>query len=152
LFAAGFQLKVNKRVTIICAAFRAPYEVRRPRPRRPFTRVPLSYRIVTLQVATALIVAAGMLLWNMPDAVGALAAGVVCVIPNGYFAWRANLERSASRLLGAGAAKFVGTVVLMAVAFATIKPSPLGFFGTFVALQIVHVVGGARMTAAPGSG
>ena len=36
-------------------------------------------------------------------------------------------------------------VVLMAVAFATMQPSLLGFFGTFVVLQIVHVAGGARM-------
>ena len=110
--------------------------------------MPLSYRIVTLQVATALVVAAAALLWGQPDAsdaMGALAAGVACAVPNGYFAWRANHERSASRLLGAGVAKLVGTVVLMAVAFATMQPSLLGFFGTFVVLQIVQVAGGARM-------
>jgi ATP synthase protein I len=107
--------------------------------------VPLSYRIVTLQVAAALVGAAGLLLWSVPDAVAALAAGLVCTIPNGYFAWRANHERSASRLLGAGVTKLVGTIVLMAVAFATIKPSPLGFFGMFVALQVVHVSAAANM-------
>lgn len=116
--------------------------------------MPLSYRIVTLQVATALVLAAGAFLWGKlwgrpdgSDAVGALAAGVACIVPNGYFAWRANRERSARRLLGAGVAKLVGTVVLMAVAFATLGPSPAGFFGTFVALQIAHVVGAARMAA-----
>ena len=112
--------------------------------------MPLSYRIVTLQVATALVGAAGLLLWRIPDATGALAAGLVCTIPNGYFAWRANHERSPSRLLGAGVAKMVGTVVLMAVVFATIKPAPLGFFGMFVALQIVHVSAAAAMNSGSG--
>jgi ATP synthase protein I len=111
------------------------------------SNVPLSYRIVTLQVATTLFVGMALLYWNAADAVAALTAGLVCVLPNGYFAWRANHERSPRRLLGAGVARFVGTMVLMAVAFATIKPSPLGFFGMFVLLQIVHVVGGVRLTA-----
>lgn len=115
---------------------------------RSVTRLPLSYRIVTLQVAAALVASAGLVMWNSPDAVAALTAGVVCVLPNGYFAWRASRERSASRLLGAGVAKFIGTVVLMTVAFAMIRPSPLGFFATFVGLQIVHVAGGARMARA----
>jgi len=110
--------------------------------------MPVSYRIVTLQVATALLAAAGLLMWNAADAIGALAAGVVCVVPNGYFAWRTNRERSASRMLGAGIARLVGTVMLMTVVFATITPSPLGFFATFVLLQVVHVAGGARMAAA----
>jgi ATP synthase protein I len=109
--------------------------------------VPLSYRIVTLQVAAALIAAAGLALWSTADAIAALAAGVACGVPNGYFAWRVNHERSASRLLGAGVVRFVGTIVLMALAFAMVKPSPLGFFGTFVVLQIVHVAGGVRMAA-----
>jgi len=107
--------------------------------------MPVSYRIVALQVATALIAAAGLLMWNAADAVGALAAGVVCVIPNGYFAWRINRERSASRMLGAGIVRLVGIVILMTVVFATITPSPLGFFATFVLLQIVHVAGGSRL-------
>lgn len=114
---------------------------------RSLTRLPLSYRIVTLQVVAALVASAGLAMWSSVEAVAALTAGVVCVLPNGYFAWRASRERSASRLLGAGVAKFVGTAMLMAVAFATIRPSPLGFFVTFVGLQIVHVAGGARMAA-----
>ena len=109
--------------------------------------MPLSYRIVTLQVIAALVAAAALWWWDTAEALAALAAGVACVIPNGYLAWRVTRERSASRLLGAGVAKVVGTVILMAVAFATIKPSPLGFFATFVALQVVHVAAGARMAA-----
>jgi ATP synthase protein I len=107
--------------------------------------MPLSYRIVTVQVITALVAAAGLSWWSKPEAFGALAAGVACVVPNGYLAWRVTRERSASRLLGAGVAKFVGTIALMAAAFALVRPSPLGFFGTFVVLQIVHVAAGARM-------
>ena len=110
--------------------------------------MPLSYRIVTLQVAAACIAALALLWWSASEAVAALTAGVVCVLPNGYFAWQANRERSATRLLAAGAMRFVGTVMLMVVAFATIEPAPLGFFGTFIVLQVVHVVAGARLPAA----
>lgn len=110
----------------------------------------LAYRIVSWQAGLALVAAALLWAWDERHAIGALAAGVVCVVPNGYFAWRASHERSASRLLGAGVAKFIATVVLMALGFATLQLSALGFFGTFIALQIVHVAGATR-TATAGS-
>jgi len=103
---------------------------------------------VSLQAAAALVAAAGCWFWGGTHVLGALAAGVACVVPNGYFAWRSSRERSAARLLGAGVAKFVATVVLMALAFAMLELSPLAFFGTFVVLQLVHVVGATRMAGA----
>jgi F0F1-type ATP synthase assembly protein I len=103
--------------------------------------MPLSYRVVTLQAFAALIVAACLLLLSAEEASGALLAGAVGVIPSGYLAWRAQVERSPGRLLGQGMVKFALTVVLMALAFVWFKPPPLGFFATLVLMQLMYIVG-----------
>ncbi len=110
--------------------------------------MPLSYRIVTLQVFTAVVTAAGLLLVSAEEAVSALLAGAVCAIPNGLFAWRAQVERSPGRLLGQGIGKTVLTLILMVVAFAVFKPRPLGFFATLGLLQLMYVVGATGPAAA----
>jgi len=84
--------------------------------------------------------AGGLLLLSPAQALAALAAGAVCIVPGGYFAWRSERERSAGRLLGQGVAKFVLTLVLMALVFASMKPPPLGFFATFVLMQAMYVL------------
>lgn len=102
-------------------------------------RLPLV--IVGLQTITSLVVAAGLSLADNSSARAALLAGVVCVIPAGYFAWRATLERSPGRLLGQGAMKSLLTVTSMALVFVVFEPAPLAFFGTFVLMQTMYVVG-----------
>jgi F0F1-type ATP synthase assembly protein I len=102
--------------------------------------VPLSYRIVTLQLVTALSSAAVLLLVSVDQALAALAAGVVCILPGGHFAWRAERERSPGRMLGQGVVKFVMTLVLMVLTFAWIRPSALGFFATFGLMQAMYVL------------
>lgn len=105
----------------------------------------LPAQIVMLQSMTSLVVAAVLLLSDNPQAgsqaVAALLAGAVCVVPGGYFAWRAQVERSPARLLGQGVMKFLLTVTSMALVFAVLKPAPLGFFASFVAMQMMYVVG-----------
>lgn len=103
--------------------------------------LPLAYRIVILQVCTALLMAAGMFFLSEDQALAALLAGLVCVIPAGYYAWRVAGERSPGKLLGQGVFKFVLTLVLMALVFAWLKPPPLGFFATLVLMQLMYVVG-----------
>jgi F0F1-type ATP synthase assembly protein I len=100
---------------------------------------------------TSLVVAAGLALVDNSEALAALMAGVVCVIPGGYFAWRATVERSPARLLGQGVMKFLLTVTLMALAFAAFQPAPLGFFAAFVLMQTMYVLGPV-VFAAFGSG
>jgi len=112
----------------------------------------VAYRIVVYQAATALLIAAGLAWVSLDQGVAALLAGAVCVVPNGYYAWRISGERSPGRLLGLGVARVMVTLSLMAVAFATAKPAPLGFFVTFIAMQLMYVVGsvneyGARAPA-----
>lgn len=103
--------------------------------------VPLSYRIVTLQASAAIVAAVGLLLVSADEASAALLAGAVGVIPSGYLAWRAQVERSPGRLLGQGMAKFGLTLVLMTLAFAWFKPPPFGFFATLVLMQLMYIVG-----------
>jgi F0F1-type ATP synthase assembly protein I len=97
--------------------------------------------IVALQLATAVGVAAGLLLVDAAQAIAALLAGAVVVLPNAYFAWRAGSERSPGRLLAHGMMRFVLTVTLMAAAFAVFKPAPLGFFSAFVLMQAMYAAG-----------
>lgn len=90
---------------------------------------------------TSLVVAAALALVDNSQAMAALIAGAVCVIPGGYFAWRSTVERSAPRLLGQGVMKLLLTVTSMALAFAVIRPAPLGFFAAFGLMQAMYVVG-----------
>ena len=77
---------------------------------------------------------------GLPQAVAALAAGMACVVPAGLYAWRAQVERSASRFLVQGVLKFLLTVMLLAAGIILLEPAPAGFFGTFVLLQAMYVV------------
>ncbi len=108
----------------------------------PATRiqVPLSYRIVASQLGVALVAGLGFLPLALQQAQAAWLAGVVTVLPGGYFAWRAHHERSPGRLLGQGVLKSLLTMVLMALVFATLKPPPLGFFVAFVLMLSMYVL------------
>ena len=89
-------------------------------------------------------VAGGLWFWRSSEALGALFATAVCAVPNGFFAWRAQKERSPSRVLGAGVLKFLATISLMVLVFWLWKPAPLGFFGVLVLMQVTHAVAGMR--------
>lgn len=103
-------------------------------------RLPLA--IVGLQLVGALAVAAMLLLLvGTGQAFAALLAGAVVVVPNGYFAWRAGVERSPGRLLAHGVIRFLLTVFLMAAAFVLFAPEPLGFFSAFLLMQVMYVAG-----------
>jgi F0F1-type ATP synthase assembly protein I len=97
--------------------------------------------VVALQAASALVVALGLVLIDAAQAQAALLAGLVTVIPSGYFAWRAGAERSPGRLIGQGLMKFALTVALMALVFAVFEPAPEGFFAAFVLMQTMYAAG-----------
>jgi hypothetical protein len=115
------------------------------------------YRIVIWQVWSTLVAAAGLSVWDLllgggggwdwnaplygvPQTVSALAAGLACVVPAWLYAWRATVERSATRFLLQGVLKFGLTLTLMAVCIVAIKPAAAGFFGTFILLQAMYVI------------
>ena len=102
--------------------------------------MPLPYRIVTLQLITVLGVAVVLLSSSRFESLSALAAGLVCVVPNGYFAWAASTARSGPRLLGQGFAKLILVMFFMAGTFVWMKPAPLGFFSAFIAVQAMALV------------
>ncbi len=106
--------------------------------------------IVVLQLMTSLVVAAGFALIENSQAQAALMAGAVCVVPGGYFAWRATVERSPGRLLGQGVIKFLATIALMAMTFAVFQPAPLGFFTAFILMQAMYIVGPVAFGAGDG--
>ena len=108
--------------------------------------MPLPYRTVALQAAVGLLLVLVALAWDGREAVAALVATIVSVVPNGYFAWRVSRERAAAGLLTAEVVKIVATIALMGLAFATMELPPLGFFATFGVLQLVHVVGGTGLS------
>lgn len=107
--------------------------------------MPLPYRTVALQALVGVALVLVALTWDVREALAALAATVVSVVPNGYFAWRISRERAAARILAAEVVKVVATLGLMGLAFATMELRPLGFFGTFGVLQLTHVVGGTSL-------
>jgi len=100
--------------------------------------------IVALQAMTSLIVAAGLVLiddWHGGIASAALLAGAVVAVPAGWFAWRAGTERSPGRLLAQGTMKVLLTLTSMALVFVVFEPQPLVFFGTFLLMQVMYVLG-----------
>jgi hypothetical protein len=102
----------------------------------------LPLTVVWLQLAGALFVATVLfVLVDSSQAFAALLAGAVVVVPNGYFAWRAGIERSPGRLLAHGVMRFVVTVALMSLSFVAFTPAPLGFFSAFVLMQVMYVAG-----------
>ena len=103
-------------------------------------------RVVGLQAAVAVLVAALMLIWSADEAMSALWGGVAVVLPNAYFAWAATRPlrtgaaaheavREAGKLLGRWVVKIALTVALLVAAIVVADAGSLGFFaGLGVAL------------------
>lgn len=108
----------------------------------------LPFRIVVVQGVVAVTIAMLLLVFGHAYAVASLAAGVVVIVPGSYFAWRVvatNATRgeeldAARRLLGGGVAKVLLTFALLVVAFAWLRPTPVAFFATMIALQAVYLM------------
>lgn len=111
----------------------------------------MPYRIVVVQILTAVVGTAAALFWDSAAALAALLAAVSVVTPNALFAWRVETAgpatdraaEAARRALGQAVAKVVLTVALMAMVFVWFRPAALPFFGMVVALQVAHGVAGA---------
>lgn len=103
------------------------------------------------QLLTTAVLTAAVFGWElsreMGDAAGSgfrqtvavLAAGIASGVPAGLYAWRASVERSATRFLLQGVLKFALTIVLVAACIVVIKPAAAGFFGTLILLQLMYV-------------
>jgi ATP synthase protein I len=102
--------------------------------------------LLLAQTAIALVVAAGLALWQgRLAAISALLGGAIAVIPNAFLAARLlhpKARSSAKALLRAAWLGEIGKLVLTALLFAivlvTMRPiSALGLFGGFIATQLV---------------
>lgn len=108
---------------------------------------PKVIRIVGLQALATLLISAGcFLLTEGVSAYSALLGGVVCFVPNLYFAWAAFRHQGAQAakqvirsFYKAEAVKFGLTVVLFALVFIAVRPlNPISFFLTYAVVQSVH--------------
>lgn len=108
---------------------------------------PKVIRVVGLQVVVAILVSA--VCWLLLDAVAAYSAllgGLVCAMPNLYFAWKAFSYQGAQAareivrsFYKAEAVKFGLTAVLFALVFALVRPlNPISFFLTYAVVQAMH--------------
>jgi len=108
---------------------------------------PKVLRVVGLQAIVTLLVAVGCYLMTDPVAAySALLGGVVCFLPNLYFAWESFRHQGAQAakqivrsFYKAEAVKFGLTAVLFSLVFALVRPlNPIYFFLTYVVVQVVH--------------
>jgi len=108
--------------------------------------VPLPFRIVAVQSLLAVTLALMFSLMGRTHVTAVLLAALVVVVPSVFFAWRVVVTRvpagqemsAARRLLGSGIVKSLATMGLLVVAFAQLRPEPLAFFVTMIALQGVY--------------
>ncbi len=95
-------------------------------------------------------------MWDAPwrgfeQTVSVLAAGMASVIPAGLYAWRASVERSATKFLLQGVVKFALTILLMAACIILLRPAAAGFFGTLILLQVMYVAAPLAQAARNGT-
>ncbi|MCM2129273.1 ATP synthase subunit I [Larsenimonas rhizosphaerae] len=108
---------------------------------------PVVFRLLAVQaLAVMVMILVGGCLHGIEGAVSSLKGGIVCLLPNLYFAWRAFIvqgARHAQQIITgfyrAEAGKFGLTVALFLVIFVAVPPSnPAYFFGAYVAALCVH--------------
>ncbi|WP_227369293.1 F0F1 ATP synthase subunit I [Halomonas sp. M20] len=107
-------------------------------------------RLLAAQTCMVLfLVALSAFLKGGPAAVSALLGGLVCLLPNAYFAWRAFRYQGAQfaqdiikSFYRAEAGKFVLTAALFTLVFVAVPPSnPAFFFGAYVATLFTQWLG-----------
>ena len=101
-----------------------------------------------MQIGMAGVAVCLFALLGAEQAVAAAWGGAVCVVPTALFAWAAEREPKAGRVLAYGLGRSLATVALMAAAFAWVRPAPLGFFATLGAVHLAYVAAPLGQTLA----
>ncbi|MCY3793000.1 MAG: ATP synthase subunit I [Gammaproteobacteria bacterium] len=101
-----------------------------------------------MQIGMAGVAVCLFALLGAEQAAAAAWGGAVSVVPTALFAWAAERERKAGRVLAYGLGRSLATVALMAAAFAWAKPAPLGFFVTLGTVHLAYVAAPLRQTLA----
>lgn len=111
---------------------------------------PQYLRLLSAQSCTVVAaVVLGAVFAGRPAAVSALLGGMVCLLPNAYFAWRAFRYQGArfardivKSFYRAEAGKFGLTAALFTLVFVAVPPSnPALFFGAYVATLFTQWLG-----------
>ena len=116
--------------------------------KRSVGSISLVCAIVVMQIGMAGVAVCLFGLLGAEQAAAAAWGGAVSVVPTALFAWAAERERKAGRVLAYGLGRSLATVALMAAAFAWAKPAPLGFFVTLGAVHLAYVAAPLRQTLA----
>ncbi|MCY3840140.1 MAG: ATP synthase subunit I [Gammaproteobacteria bacterium] len=124
-------------------------------------------RVVALQAAVTVAVAALALAWSVDEAKSAFLGGLVALLPNAYFAWAASRAgrggQDAAQEAVVEGGKFLGRwlvkmglmVALLVVALVVLRAGSLGFFvgliATLIAPLASPLVGGTTGAERGGS-
>ncbi len=92
-----------------------------------------------MQIVMAAMAVCLFALLGAEQAAAAAWGGAVSVVPTALFAWKADRERRAGRVLAYGLARTLATLGLMAVALAWAKPAPLGFLATLGWVHLAYI-------------
>ena len=103
-------------------------------------------RLLLIQLGvTVLIATIVLLISNATDATSAIVGGMVCLVPNVYFASKVfeyNGVRAARQIVNGfykgEALKLMLSVALFAMVFKFLKVNPLVFFVAYIAAQMVY--------------
>ena len=114
--------------------------------RQTIARPPV-HRIVLVQLSVSLVIAALFLLRSPEAAYSSLAGGLICAIPNAYFAFKAFQYVGAQQIrhvlrafYQGGMWKLVLTGIGFGLAFKFLQPIDyLALFSTFVLVQCINV-------------
>ena len=101
-------------------------------------------RIVVAQALLGALSTLAFLAISFEQAHSALIAAGCVWMPTAYYAWVSSRTLNATRLLFHGVLRMVLTGVLMAVAIVSVGIEPLGFFTTFIVVQLAYLVPGSR--------
>lgn len=104
----------------------------------------LPQRIVLTQGVIAAVCSLVLLGVSVHEALAALAAGFICVVANGWYAFRLARTSNPQALIGLWIARSVLMALLMVATFVWWAPAALGFFGTLALVQVAYVWSGPR--------
>lgn len=102
-------------------------------------------QVILAQAIASLLAASSLLLWDWVAAYSALLGGLICVIPNGYLAFRISATdglsraRRTGRLIQGEAGKLIQTVLLFALVFGLVRPlESAALLLSFIGIQLLH--------------
>ena len=103
-------------------------------------------RLWLIQLCTTLVIAAlCAVLYSGNAATSALLGGMVCVVPNAYFArklFKYQGARSAKQIVNSfykgEAMKIVLSILLFTAVFVWVKITPLAFFASYIMILMTH--------------